>query len=252
MNHHSKQDKLSERLLKPGFERDDRLTERYQSACQIAEHYASAENAVAVLSWLVCDKSYICHGRLGRHLGIGEGSKEVESIWEKEILDRIHPNDVAEKIAWELRFLSFIEQVGRDCRRDYYLQHYLRIKDASGIYHTLRHRIFYLDYDNEGNVTLALCLYTAQGEQPGRAGIYCSLDDTRVREIDVCAKGLLSDRECEILSQISQGLASKQIADMLYISTNTVNNHRQNIMRKLHCRNTTEAVGVARRLGMIC
>ena len=63
--------------------------------------------------------------------------------------------------------------------------------------------------------------------------------------------GLLSERECEILRHISQGWLSKQIADALRISVNTVNNHRQNILRKLLCQNTTEAVGVARKLGLL-
>ena len=64
-------------------------------------------------------------------------------------------------------------------------------------------------------------------------------------------QGLLSVRECEILKQISSGKASKQIADALNISINTVNNHRQNIIRKLHCQNTAEAIVVASKLGIL-
>jgi hypothetical protein len=50
----------------------------------------------------------------------------------------------------------------------------------------------------------------------------------------------------------AQGIrVMQQIADQLCISANTVNNHRQNIMHKLHCKNTTEAIDVARRLGLL-
>jgi DNA-binding CsgD family transcriptional regulator len=43
----------------------------------------------------------------------------------------------------------------------------------------------------------------------------------------------LSSRETEVLKLVALGLMSKQIADMLSISTNTVITHRKNITRKL-------------------
>lgn len=41
---------------------------------------------------------------------------------------------------------------------------------------------------------------------------------------------ILSEREKEILRCIRKGLSSKEIAATLYISVNTVNRHRQNIL----------------------
>jgi len=46
-------------------------------------------------------------------------------------------------------------------------------------------------------------------------------------------------------------LISKQIADKLFISVNTVNTHRQRIIEKLNVSNTAEAVQHAGRLGLI-
>ena len=37
-------------------------------------------------------------------------------------------------------------------KSDYYLQHYLRMRDVRGNFLTIRHRIFYLDFDDDGNV----------------------------------------------------------------------------------------------------
>lgn len=62
---------------------------------------------------------------------------------------------------------------------------------------------------------------------------------------------ILSTRETEILSKISQGMLSKEIADILKISVNTVNNHRQNILRKLKVDNSIEAVRYATTLGLL-
>lgn len=242
---------LDQHLRRHAFEDSSKRRQRYRTAKLIAEHYAHTEGAVAVLSDMAAGISYVNYGRLGERLGIGAGSEEVESIWEKRILERIHPDDEAEKIAWELQLLSLVKQMPEEQRADYYLQHYLRIRDAQGGYTTLRHRIYYLDYDATGNVLLALCLYNAHGEQHPMAGIFCTLDDTRVRDAEHHAHALLTQREREILTFIGRGWASKQIADTLCISTNTVNNHRQNILRKLQSQNTTEAVGVAQRLGLL-
>ncbi len=52
----------------------------------------------------------------------------------------------------------------------------------------------------------------------------------------------LSKREYEILQQLSKGLAYKEIAFNLFISTETVKKHIQNIYTKLHVNNRTEAV----------
>lgn len=116
---------------------------------------------------------------------------------------------------------------------------------------TVRHRIFYLDYDADGNVLLTLCLYSVVGQNAGVAGIVHSLDDTLANNPSVGLQGLLSVRERGILELVSSGKASKQIADLLNISTNTVNNHRQSILHKLHCHNTAEAVVVAGKLGIL-
>ena len=42
----------------------------------------------------------------------------------------------------------------------------------------------------------------------------------------------LSDREKEVLLALAQGLANREIADKLHISTHTVISHRKNIVRK--------------------
>jgi DNA-binding NarL/FixJ family response regulator len=47
----------------------------------------------------------------------------------------------------------------------------------------------------------------------------------------------LSTREIEILKLITQEYSSKEIAEMLFISVNTVENHRKNIFAKLQVKN---------------
>jgi DNA-binding NarL/FixJ family response regulator len=52
----------------------------------------------------------------------------------------------------------------------------------------------------------------------------------------------LSQREEEILQQLSKGYSTKEIADHLSVSVNTVRTHLQHIYEKLHVRSRTEAV----------
>jgi DNA-binding NarL/FixJ family response regulator len=56
----------------------------------------------------------------------------------------------------------------------------------------------------------------------------------------------LSQREHEVLGNLQLGLTNREIAHRLYISTNTVNKHVQQILRKLRVRNRVEAVMRAR------
>lgn len=52
----------------------------------------------------------------------------------------------------------------------------------------------------------------------------------------------LSEREQEILQQLSKGYSTKEIAGRLSVSVNTIRKHLQNIYGKLHVRSRTEAV----------
>lgn len=56
----------------------------------------------------------------------------------------------------------------------------------------------------------------------------------------------LSEREVEVLEQISKGLKNKAIAENLFISAATVKKHIENIYRKLQAHNRVELVQKAR------
>ena len=50
----------------------------------------------------------------------------------------------------------------------------------------------------------------------------------------------LTSREIEIIDLIKEGLSSKEIAERLFISINTVRNHRSNMFRKTKARNMVD------------
>lgn len=61
----------------------------------------------------------------------------------------------------------------------------------------------------------------------------------------------LTGRELEILGLVGAGKTSREIADELYISENTVRNHVRNILDKLGMKSRFEAVNWAHREGLI-
>lgn len=64
-------------------------------------------------------------------------------------------------------------------------------------------------------------------------------------------KGLLTRREWEVLECISNGYNSDQIADHLYISPRTVNNHTISIFKKLNVKDRTKAAVMAIKEGWV-
>lgn len=61
----------------------------------------------------------------------------------------------------------------------------------------------------------------------------------------------VTPRELEIIQKMSEGLSTKQIADALGISKNTVEIHRHNIIQKTGCRNCTHVVFTFAKLGFV-
>lgn len=61
---------------------------------------------------------------------------------------------------------------------------------------------------------------------------------------------LLSKREIEVVTQIKQGLSSKEIAKQLEISLKTVEVHRYNILKKLKLKNTAALVNFINAQGL--
>jgi len=70
-------------------------------------------------------------------------------------------------------------------------------------------------------------------------------------KINDAVYGTLTAREQEILRLLAEGLSAKEIAQKLFISPKTVENHRANLMNKLDLHSTIELVRYAAKLGLI-
>jgi DNA-binding NarL/FixJ family response regulator len=73
----------------------------------------------------------------------------------------------------------------------------------------------------------------------------------KVKSIKDAPYRSLTPREQEIMPMLAKDLSIKEIADRLFISPKTVENHRTNIMNKLGLRSTLELARYAAKLGLI-
>lgn len=64
-------------------------------------------------------------------------------------------------------------------------------------------------------------------------------------------QGELSKRELEMLKEIANGLSSQQLSEKYFISLDTVETHRKNIIKKLDAENMMHAVAIAIRKKII-
>lgn len=246
-------DKLNKELFKQDFTEDLLYSEDLNKYRYIACNYASMENAIAVLSDMHANISYIYYGGFSKVLGMkATDYNKVDSIWEEEIFKKIHPDDLSEKYLQELRFFHFIKHQPKNKRADYYLVSKLRMKDAAGSYIPVLHRLFYISLSSHNSVWLALCLYNPMAMDISHKCVIINSANGQVIELgDQNDSQVLSDREKQVLRLIDKGMTSKDIANLLSISINTVSRHRQEILSKLQVKNSIEACRIGKDLRLI-
>ncbi|MCJ7935778.1 MAG: helix-turn-helix transcriptional regulator [Chryseobacterium sp.] len=232
---------------------NDQLLDKTSKKClldseiykQRALMYSQMEGAISVLSDMQADKSYLYKSGAASELGLNckENPVEIDSIWEEEMLKKIHPDDRLKKYIHELRFFKLLESMNKEIRTDYSVVSKIRMADKNGEYKWVKHRMFYTYSPYNGKLRFALCLYNIALEMssiPEFLIINMAKGEVIVKDrLDY--KSILSPRELEVLKWIGEGYASKQIADILSISINTVSRHRQNILEKLKVKNSTQA-----------
>lgn len=61
----------------------------------------------------------------------------------------------------------------------------------------------------------------------------------------------ISKREYEVLQLIAKGHSNNEIADLLFVSENTIKTHISNLLLKLHAKRRTQAVKIASENGIL-
>jgi DNA-binding CsgD family transcriptional regulator len=82
-------------------------------------------------------------------------------------------------------------------------------------------------------------------EVPVRSSEPFAVDDARREALGI------TPRELEILAAIAEGLSTREIAEKLFVSENTVKTHSSRLFEKLNAKRRTQAVQIGKEAGLI-
>jgi DNA-binding NarL/FixJ family response regulator len=83
------------------------------------------------------------------------------------------------------------------------------------------------------------------------AGGSCLSPETAEKLTKYISSQRLSEREVEVLDLISKGKSNKEIADLIFVTENTVKMHVKKILLKLQANDRTQAVVIAIQRGLL-
>lgn len=167
-----------------------------------------------------------------------------------DLLDLIHPDDREpyQRVGQRINDILKDTELAEVLRYRFTIMYRLRRRHE--YISVCEERMLYLD-DQAGQIRFTLFRDTSAERVFGRV----QLDWYRTHHlgyqrigsyVPAAAEQELTARELEIIQLIRDGFSSKEIADQLCISTNTVRNHRSNLFRKTQARNMVDLVHHAR------
>lgn len=180
-------------------------------------------------------------------------------------LQHFLPGDVPYVMSYVMKFDQYLQQLPPERRGNARASIYARIIVPGGMVKWFCIQYPGVHYDEDGRLIyiLAVCsdishiknddrppfmsiLDTALGEQET---FLCHSPDTELKPQQASPR--LTEREREIIALLAKGMSSKQISAQLFISKNTVDNHRQNLLKKLGATSTAGIIHQALERGML-
>jgi DNA-binding CsgD family transcriptional regulator len=165
--------------------------------------------------------------------------------------DHMHPEDIPVFIKNEESLIPILRSLEPEQLPNYKVRYDFRMKNREGEYRRILHQAITLQYDDEGSVIRTICIYTdiTHLKSEGRMNVSLISMNGEQSFYDIQPGGkysmadqALSDRELEIVRLLAAGKKSKQIAEELGISVNTVHNHRKKMIKKYNVYSTDEIV----------
>lgn len=222
---------------------------------KLLDRIAMVENSSLTVFDMFQKKYVFIRSRFKNILGYDEKRASEEGF--SYFFSLMHPDDVPMVIDTTTRAVEFMNGIPPDERQDYKTVFEHRLKDSKGNYTRFLQQEAVLELDLKGNIWLIIIIMDVCPNQQETKSFQRSMMNIKTGKglqfYEICSDTDtgLSHREVEILGFLDKGLMSKEIADRLFISINTVNNHRQNIIRKMGLTNTSEAITYARKIGVV-
>lgn len=147
---------------------------------------------------------------------------------------------------------GFYEKIPLDSRLDYTISYDFHITNKEGKKILINQKLTPLFLNNEGKIWKAICLISLSSERDsGNIKIYRN-GENKVHhyrlERDIWEteqKATLSKRELEILQLCARGFTINEIAEVIFVSPDTVKFHRRKLFERLEVGSITEAIAYA-------
>jgi len=169
------------------------------------------------------------------------------------IFEKMHPEDAEQIKRKESAALEFFYKRIPPEKIPFYKSSYtFRIKDGFGGWKSILHQSIALQMTEEGRIHHVLSVHTdisflhpLPDDRISFIGIhgepsYYALSTHPETILEPAQDLHISDRERDIVQLLAKGWSSKQVADQLAISKNTVDTHRRNLLRRTGMKNTLE------------
>ncbi len=170
---------------------------------------------------------------------LGAPKNEINASF---ISDSVHPQDQPILSAIENKINKLSETNGIEWLSRYNIIFDFRVKNSSGHYVRILNQVLLIK-DTKNNIHKRFGIYTdishiKKNGEPSLSLISISGHGSMIDiplDIDYLNDCPFTKREKEIASLIIQGLSNKEIASKLFISIETVKNHKKHIFSKSNC-----------------
>ncbi len=180
----------------------------------------------------------------------------------KEIIDLIHPEDIAFVRDAERMTIIKMQEIGFEHQQNLKCSYCFRMKTENGNYEMFHHQSLHIAKDGDGKLLQAVNIHTninhLTQQNPYTVtvmGIGGRNDFHQMQYGNTTKKeyfqAQLTKREIEILSLLAVGKSAKQISEQLNLSYHTVTTHRKNIFQKTGCTKISELIKRSIEYGLI-
>lgn len=143
--------------------------------------------------------------------------------------------------------LEFFYRLPIEERWSYTASYDFKLQNKNGIFFLVHHKITPLSFDEKANLKKVLCVISLSGEKEKNKVLMYKKN--AIWECDLThflwkkqQQIQLTKREKEIIYLSAQGYSVNEIADRLFIATDTVKYHRKKLFEKLDVTNTVQAI----------
>lgn len=233
-----------------------------QQAIQYFKHWVDVIPQVALgpFYWQIFDNALpqpkiLMAGGSVQELTPFHHPEELISLEPPQLFSFFHPDDLQDTLTFVAKFFSLLLELPSEERVHLHATIYSRVRNVKSQYIWTAIQYPALFFDPSGTFKYGMVLYSKIDHLSGNLHTpMMTILDTRhdeqhhfhcyypKRPYISHAYPKLTQREKEIIHLLAQGKASKEIAYQLKIAKNTVDNHRQRLLKKFNAVSSAELI----------